>query len=158
MKTGFIIFILFQVLSVKAQQTLELSLQLGSTYNDHSEKKFSIAERKWILSNNTLIYYVDAHDMRYSDTLAVTEATVNTIMDFIRNKGLTKNIDLRFSGQYSQKFEYNEFIKGCLKKDGSDYKWNVYCDALGGSENDSDVKKLKELEQLFYKMVENKKP
>jgi hypothetical protein len=96
--------------------------------------------------------------MRYSDTLAVSEANVKIIMDFVRDKGLIKNIDLRFSGQYSQRFEYNEFIKGSFKKDGTSYQWAVYCDALGGSDNDGDVKKLKELEQLFYKIVEDKKP
>lgn len=158
MKTGSFFIVFFQVIIASAQQTQELYLQLGSTCNDHSEKKFSIAERKWILNQNTLVYYVDAHNMRYSDTLTVSEANVNTIMNFIRDKGLTKSIDLRFSGHYSQQFEYNEFIKGSIKKDGTEYKWAVYCDALGGLDNDDDVKKLKELEQLFYMIVEGKKP
>ena len=67
-----------------AQDSLTIYLTYGTLLNDYSEKTFKSEERVWKIKNGQIIYFIDAHNKRYSDTLKISQGNYDTITECLK--------------------------------------------------------------------------
>lgn len=155
MKFLFIIsvFLILPVVAI-SQDSTRFCLTLGSSTNDQAEKKFTHEERKWEVEGRTLIYNIDAHGKRYSDTLKLNDSVYNNIVKYINENGLLQDYEVKLESQYSEKYEYSEFVDLKLYTAGKKYVINIKGEGYGQTDGNKTVVKLKELEQMLYRVAE----
>ncbi len=155
MKLFFIIsFILILPVVALSQDSLRFCLTLGSSTNDQAEKKFTYEERKWEVEGRTLIYNIDAHGMRYTDTLKLQDSIYSKLASFIKENGLLQDYEVKLESPYSEKYEYSEFVNAKIYSAGKEYLISIKGEGYGQIDGNKVVVKLKELEQMLYKVVE----
>ena len=136
-------------------QQIKINLTFGIYINNHNEHKFTGQERNWELKNKTLMYKIDAHEKRYSDTITITDKELESIVDFIKNKGLLQSIDKEVKGKFPNKEGCSQSISGYIELNTKQHKYAIRGGGLNMDEIDEDAKKLKGIENIFYQLIEN---
>lgn len=116
-----------------------------------------MAERKWILKKEALIYFMDANNTRYSDTLKLTDKHMDSIIKCISENKLDNSIVKDLNKGYLDKYEWNANISGKINLNGKNATFSIRTNSSTILEEDKDVKRLKKLEEMLYKIVEGKK-
>lgn len=137
-----------------AQKKIEFELTFGSYTNDHANRTFHAQERKWILKNETLIYFIDAHNKRYSDTLKLKASQTDSLIKAINKNELTVSIKKDLSDKTFDKYEWTGNIIGHLNLNGKASDFNIKANSMSMLDEDPDAKRLKKIEELLYKIIE----
>jgi len=141
--------------SVSAQKKIEFEITFGNYTNDHATRKFYSQERKWILKKEKLIYFIDAHDKRYSDTLKLKTNEVDSLIKIINENKLSVSVKKDLSDKTFDKYEWTGNIIGHLNLNGKVAHLNIKANSMSVLDKDADVKRLKKLEELLYKIIES---
>ncbi|MBL7911820.1 MAG: hypothetical protein JNJ41_12250 [Bacteroidia bacterium] len=139
------------------QKKIQFEILYGTYTNDHYNRKFYAAERKWIVKRETLIYFIDAHDTRYSDTIKLKSRDIDSIIKCIKDNELTTSIIKDLSKGYLDKYEWTANISGQISLNGQNATFSIKTNSSSVFEEDKDVLRLKKLEETLYKIVEVKK-
>lgn len=150
-----IIFIILFPSVIIAQHKLEVNLVYGIYINDHAERKFDTKERAWKLKGKFLEYWIDAHNIQYTNSINLTEREIKKISNFISKNKLIQTIDKELKGKYLNKYGYGERIKGTLNLNDEEALINIKTNSQKLIKEDIDGKRFYALEQLFYQIVEN---
>lgn len=140
-----------------SQKKLEFEILFGTYTNDHYNRKFDMSERKWILKKETLIYFVDAHNKRYSDTLNLEASDMDSIIKYIKENKLTTSIIKNLDKAYLDKFDWTANISGKINLNGKNSTFSIRTNSSTVLDEDEDIKRLRKLEEMLYKIIEDKK-
>jgi len=150
-----VLIFLFFPLSLFGQSTLDVDLTYGVYMDDHAARKFTARERIWKLNQHTLSYSIDAHNVRYSDTLELTNDEFNTVALFINEKNMVETVRVEMESHYAIKHGYSEVIRGHLKLDDDSAEIKFSANALHMLTEHEQSQSFYELEQLFYQFIED---
>ncbi len=139
------------------QKKLQFEILYGTYTNDHYNRKFYAAERKWILKKETLIYFIDAHNKRYSDTIKLKSSAIDSIIKCIKENELTTSIIKDLSKGYLDKYEWTANISGKISLNGQNATFSIKTNSSSVFEEDKDAVKLKKLEEMLNRIVDDKK-
>jgi hypothetical protein len=150
-----ILFLLIFHCAALAQPSINISITFGSYYNDHHEKKFHAQERIWDVCEQRLIYRIDANGTMYADSLVLAKKEIEEVIQFIKDHGLQQSDNNELKSEYASKFEYSCMIRGSIEMQGKTYNYNIRSNASSLLEKYPLAKSLMDMEQLFYRLVEN---
>jgi len=139
--------------SMLSQKKIEFEITYGVYINDHPNRTFDAQERKWILKNEKLIYFIDAHNKRYSDTLKLKKSELDSIINCVKENKLTGSIKKDLSKDYMDKYEWTGSINGHLSLNGKAADFNIKANSSSELDEDPDSKRLKKLEDLLYEII-----
>lgn len=151
----FVIIILFIPCLAMSQEKIEFEILFGNYVNDHYKKEFHLKERKWALKNGKLAYLFDIHNERNSDTITLKSTDIQSILVFIKENDLKKSIAKNLKKDFLDKEGLTEIIKGNIKIKNENFNFNLKANSPFILDKDSDAQKLKKLEALLYKIIEN---
>ena len=140
---------------VIAQQNIQIKITFGNYTDDRVMHKFYSNERIWELKNNSLSYSIDANNLRYVDTLALTKTEIDTIIKCISEHNLTKSITKELNQDYLNKEGLSENIIGTIDLNRKKAEFKIRSNGYHVIDEDPDGKHLDALEQLFYKIIDN---
>ncbi len=140
--------------SLFSQKKIEFEITYGSYTNDHANRTFHAQERKWILKKEKLIYFIDAHDKRYSDTLKLKKDELDSLIKFVNENKLPQTIKKDLDKDFLDKYEFTTTITGFLDLDAKRSDLNIKANSSSALDEDVDATRLKKLEELLYKITE----
>ncbi|NVO02314.1 MAG: hypothetical protein HXX09_06385 [Bacteroidetes bacterium] len=149
-----ILIITFLPYSISAQK-IQINITYGNYTDDRVMHKFYSNERIWELKNNSLSYSIDANNLRYVDTLALTKTEIDSIIKCISEYNLTKSITKELNQDYLSKEGLSEDIIGTIDLNGKKAEIKIRSNGHHIIDEDPDGKNLDALEQLFYAIVGN---
>lgn len=159
-KFRFSLVILFSCLfnyEDQAQKKVEVDIFFGVYIDDHNERTFKSEERSWVLKNKILIYHIDAHDKRYSDTLKMNAKDMDTILKVVDGNKLTNTINKDLSKDFLDKYGWTSHTKGKISYGSKLGIYSIKSNSSTALEEDNDYQKLKKLEDVFYQIIETKR-
>ncbi|MCP4131160.1 MAG: hypothetical protein GY754_09285 [bacterium] len=142
--------------TIPTPKDLKIKLTYGTYMNDHAARKFEARERSWTVNGRQMKYSIDAHGKRYGDTIELSGEEVKKITRYIREKELLRSVTVEFNAKYLSKHEYSEVIRGRLELNGKASDVDIRSNGFGLIEKDEKGKRLRELEQIFYTITENR--
>ncbi|MDX2174425.1 MAG: hypothetical protein SFY56_15085 [Bacteroidota bacterium] len=154
------LIILFSFLlnySSVSQKKLDIDIVFGVYVDDHNERTFKAEERNWILKNKVLVYHIDAHNKRYSDTLKMNAEDINTIIKLIEENKLIATINKDLTKDFLDKNGWSSQIKGKIVYGNKQGTQTIKSNSSTALEEDKEYNNLKKLEDLFYQIIETKR-
>ena len=91
-------------------EDFSFQLSYGVYVNNHYERKFIAKERIWKLKNKQLTYLLDAHNVRYSDTIILSPDSLKRLESFIKDAQFPSSISKTIEKKYAAKFGYSKSI------------------------------------------------
>ncbi len=140
--------------SLFSQKKIEFEITYGAYTNDHSNRTFHSNERKWVLKKEKLIYFIDAHDKRYSDTIKLKNDELDSLIKFVNENKLSQTIKKDLDKDFLDKYEFTATITGFFNLDAKRSDLNIKANSLSALDEDVDATRLKKLEELLYKITE----
>lgn len=138
-----------------AQENVELNLVFGNYQNDHKKKVFYFSERSWSLNKGELIYTKEANQQIYADTVTISKEEIKTIASFITEHELKKSISKDLSVAYLNKRDSKIIIKGNIKYNHRNANYQIKANSSTIMSEDPTAQKLKNLEELLQKFLED---
>lgn len=145
--------ILSRLDSLAMRKDINFVIVFGVYQNDTYNHKFDAQERKWTLKNGILTYLIDAHNLRYSDTLALRAADLDSIWIFTIQNQLLSGADKDLSKDFSDKYGYTESIAGNITCNKQKAVYSIRANSAGSIDGDQEAKLLIKLEELLYRIV-----
>lgn len=138
-----------------AQQNIKINLTFGDYFDDQVEHKFISRERVWNLDGKTLDYSIDANDLRYVDTLILTDAEIMRITHLLTENEPLQSIIKDLKSKNIVMHEMDSEIRGNITFNNEELEIMIVSDEYSKIESDKDVIWLNAMQQLFYEIVEN---
>ncbi|MFT4601775.1 MAG: hypothetical protein ACI857_001958 [Arenicella sp.] len=154
---GFLLITLFAPLLSSAQEKIEFDILFGNYRNDHNKKEFHLRERHWTLSHDTLIRINDHDNMRYTDTLLLKNSDIKSIVSFIEDKQLNKNINKDLKNGHLNKWGHEIKIRSSIILQDKSYKLDLVGNSTSVIMEDLDAQKMYKLEELLIEVMEGDK-
>ncbi len=137
-----------------SQKKIEFEITYGAYTNDRANRTFHSNERKWVLKKEKLIYFIDAHDKRYSDTIKLKNDELDSLIKFVNENKLSQTIKKDLDKDFLDKYEFTATITGFINLDAKRSDLNIKANSLSALDEDVDATRLKRLEELLYKITE----
>jgi len=151
---GFILIPLFIPYPTMTQEGIEFNIVFGKYFNDHYKKEFKSVERKWILKDGRLTYFIDANNTRYSDSILLNKSDIQSITRLLNDSKLDNSIIKDMSKNYLNKMGQHAVIKGNIYFENKDFEFNIKANSESILDKDLDAQRLKKIEDLLYKIIE----
>ncbi len=140
-----------------AQKKVEFEILYGTYTNDHYNRTFYAQERKWILKSEMLIYFIDATNTRFSDTLKLNTNDMDSIVKCINDNKLTISIIKNLEIGYLDKYEWTANIIGEIKLNDQKATFGIKTNSSTALDTDEDAERLMKLEGILYQIIDNHK-
>jgi hypothetical protein len=149
------LLLFFESPLLMAQTKPAFEITFGVYRNDHYNRTFHAEERKWILKEGKLTYFIDAHDKRYSNTLVLKRTDLEAISKLIKDNELLNLVNKDLTKDYLDKYELTIQIKGKMSMDNQNNDFMINGNGSSIFDEDLDARRLKQLEDLLYQIIEN---
>jgi hypothetical protein len=138
-----------------SQQFPNINLTFGTYIDDQVEHKFTSNERVWNLNGEILDYSIDANDSRYVDTLSLNDEEIEKIISLLLKNEPLKSVKKELISDFLDKEGVSHEIRGVINFNSKVLEILIKSNGFSTADEDSDVKWLEELEQLFYEIIGN---
>ncbi|MCI5057240.1 MAG: hypothetical protein MRY83_14090 [Flavobacteriales bacterium] len=145
------------ILMLSAQTDIGFTITFGSYLNDHAQRKFTSQERQWSLEKDRLIYLIDAHEKRYTDTLMLIEEDIGRILNFITENKLNQKIDKDLTRDYLKKIDSKVSIRSIIRIKKKNYTSKIISNSSSILDEDPDAIRFMDLEKLLYELTDLRK-
>jgi hypothetical protein len=150
-----IFFLLLFPCTIIAQQDILINITFGNYTDDQVEHKFTAKERIWHFNGKTLGYSIDVNDLRYVDTLSLTDTEIEKISRFLEKNELSESVQKEYKPNYLNKHGTCQEIKAEIFFRSKKIEISIKSDGFSKEDEDLTAKTLEDLEQLFYEITES---
>lgn len=149
------LFLLLFPCTIIAQQETLINLTFGNYIDDQIEHTFTEKERIWHFNGKTLDYSLDVNELRYVDTISLTNTEIERITQFLEKAELSESVQKKYEPDYPYKYGTIQETKAEIFFRNK--KIEIFIKSYGFNQADEDLTAdaLYSLEQLFYEIIEN---
>ncbi len=138
-----------------SQQVLKVNLTFGDYFDDQVEHKFTSNERVWNLDGKILNYSIDANNLRYVDTLTLSDVEIEKITQLLKVNEPLQSIKKDLKSNIPGKREMDSEIRGNITFDNKTIEIFVKSDEFRKTKEDISLKWLYDFQQLFFEILDS---